>query len=91
MGLNSPTSPDALGAYPKSKTYATVGAGISIVADGGGSSRAIRSDTAGLLNVDYGGGVTDLVPFLAGETQKLQAVGVVASGTTAAGKITVLW
>jgi len=61
----------------------------------GRPSIRIRATIAGNLTVQYGmndtgAAITDIVPFLAGETQHLEATKLLAAGTTATG-ITVFW
>ena len=61
----------------------------------GRPSIRVRATIAGNITVQYGtndagAAITDVVPFLAGETQNLEATKLLAAGTTATG-ITVYW
>ena len=87
--------PDSLFSSPKIESYATGGAlgeDVDLVAVGGNPCRAIRVGQAGDLVVkDARDGSAKTIPSVtAGETVFVQAVALVASGTTAQ-KITVLW
>lgn len=91
MALNGPCSPDSLSASNKSKTYATVAADIDIVALGGGPARRIRIGGAGNLNVDYGNGVTDIIPaLLAGDIVDVAATKILLTSTTVT-NVTIFW
>jgi len=71
--------------------YATTAAAVTATGNSTfGVTRAVRCESAGDLAVKRASdGVTVILPFSAGETQPLQITGVVASGSTTAGRITV--
>jgi hypothetical protein len=71
--------------------YASVAAGATATGDGTfGVTRAIRCDAAGTLVVKRAkDGVNVALPFAAGETQPVQATGIVSSGSSGCAPITV--
>lgn len=77
-----------------SRSYALsgpLGSDINLEAEGGGPCRALRVGSVGDLAIVNADGSSNVIPaMLAGETIHVQAIQVLAAGTTAQ-KITVLW
>lgn len=99
-GKGPPIATDSIGSSPLWKTYTTDGStDLDFVSDGGGPTRAIRVDTAGnyrlnhALQADPTSDATtfDDTPFQAGETQNVQAKGLVAASSPNGAKVTAYW
>jgi hypothetical protein len=71
--------PDPSDSFQDADTYASLAAAEAAPR---ARYRAIRCEAAGTLAVLVPGAVTKTVPFKAGETQRLECVGVVAAGSS---------
>lgn len=85
-----PLTPASLHSSPLFDHYSGAVTDRNLVALGGAACRALRASASGTLVVKRPDGVAVSLPFAAGETQTVQAIELVGSGSTATG-ITVFW